>query len=140
MNEIVLAAARMAAKQLHEAKSDKGKTSIADIFDAFLEHIDEQAKEIEYWKHGTAQGQDTHEKVAAVLGNTDAPWVLARDMKKENEMLHGQIATLKSICIQERNRYLVDFVHEYDDVMDCKEEAKKQLAREYPEIAWDEKK
>ena len=46
MNEIVLAAARMAAKQLHEAKSDKGKTSIADIFDAFLEHIDEQAKRI----------------------------------------------------------------------------------------------
>lgn len=51
----------------------------------------------------------------------------------------GQIATLKAALISERNRYLVDFIHEYDDVRDCKEEAKSQLAKEYPEIFAEEK-
>jgi hypothetical protein len=46
----------------------------------------------------------------------------------------GQIATLKAALISERNRYLVDFIHEYDDVRDCKEEAKEQLTQEYPDI------
>ena len=50
----------------------------------------------------------------------------------------SQIATLKAALISERNRYLVDFIHEYDDVRDCKEEAKEQLAKEYPEIDWEE--
>jgi hypothetical protein len=52
----------------------------------------------------------------------------------------GQITTLKSICIQERNRYLVDFIHEYDAIHDCEEEAMKQLTREYPEIFAEEMK
>ena len=50
----------------------------------------------------------------------------------------SQIATLKVALISERNRYLVDFIHEYDDVRDCKEEANEQLAQEYPEIDWEE--
>ena len=50
----------------------------------------------------------------------------------------SQITTLKAALISERNRYLVDFIHEYDDVRDCKEEAKEQLAKEYPEIDWEE--
>jgi uncharacterized coiled-coil protein SlyX len=56
------------------------------------------------------------------------------------EELEKQIITLKEMCIQERDRYLVDFIHEYDDVRNCKKEAKKQLAKEYPRIEWEEKK
>jgi hypothetical protein len=44
---------------------------------------------------------------------------------------NAQITALKEIAIRERNRYLVDFIHEYDDVRDCKEEAHKQLESEY---------
>lgn len=47
------------------------------------------------------------------------------------------IETLKTALISERNRYLVDFIHEYDEVRDCREEATSQLAREMPEIFGD---
>ena len=54
--------------------------------------------------------------------------------------LHEQIATLKAICIKERNRYLVDFIHEFDHIMDCADAANDQLAKEYPEIFAEETK
>lgn len=47
-----------------------------------------------------------------------------------------ELATTRAALIKERNRYLVDFIHEYDDIQDCEPEAKEQLARELPEIDW----
>jgi len=82
-------------------------------------------------------------KIDAINGDTFERSVVRRQILEGIAHVDGQakqITTLKAMCIQERNRYLVDFVHEYDDVMDCKEEAKKQLAQEYPQIAWEEKK
>jgi hypothetical protein len=53
-------------------------------------------------------------------------------------ILSNRIAVLKAALISERDRYLVDFIHEHDDVMDCEQEAKEQLARELPMIDWEE--
>lgn len=53
----------------------------------------------------------------------------------EYEMQAKQITTLKAALCKERNRYLVDFIYEYD-ILDCELEAKDQLARELPEIDW----
>ena len=50
-----------------------------------------------------------------------------------------QIAAMTKICISERNRYLVDFIHEYDEVMDCEQEAIEEMAKEYPEIFAEER-
>ena len=41
----------------------------------------------------------------------------------------SQIATLKAICVKERDRQI-----------GCERETIEQLAQEYPEIAWEEKK
>jgi len=97
-----------------------------------LAHVDEQSGQI---ATQTKRARFWHDEFQSL--RNDLPYGYREG--DYNKILE-QIATLKSICIQERNRYLVDFIHEYDDVMDCKEEAKKQLAREYPQIAWEEKK
>jgi hypothetical protein len=143
----------MMAEELEEIRYDAANPLATNIsarswqshVRALLAHIDEQAKEIEYWKHGTARGQDTHERVAAALGKTDAPWVLARDMKKENDMLHGQIATLKAALIEQITQDKIAQMGRFGFVLDstvCDPygDARKQLAREYPEIAWGEMK
>lgn len=45
-----------------------------------------------------------------------------------------QIATLKAALTRERDRYLVDFIHEHDRIMNCEQEAREELAREMPGI------
>jgi len=82
-------------------------------------------------------------KIDAINGDTFERSVVRRQILEGIAHIDEQakqITTLKAICIQERNRYLVDFIHEYDRVMNCNEDARKQLAREYPQIAWEEKK
>ena len=83
--------------------------NLAAILGAALEHIDQQA---------------------ASLDEADAL------TKKNAKLMNGylaQIATLKEIAIEERARYLEDFIHEFDPVENRSREARRQLAEEHPE-------
>ena len=86
---------------------------------------DDEIEEIResYWGR---PGSDQERKIRSLLAHIDEQ--------------ASQIATLKAICIKERNRYLVDFIHEFDHIMDCADAANDQLAKEYPEIFAEETK
>ncbi len=52
---------------------------------------------------------------------------------KERERLQAQIADLKRIAVEERARYLEDFIHEFDPAENRSLEASRQLTEEHPE-------
>ena len=109
---------------------------VADYWGRMLEHIDDQANQIAKLTEETdcTEIYESLESAGIDMGDNEQP----QDIVTAIEILVSQIVTLKAALISERNRYLVDFIHEYDDVRDCKEEAKEQLAKEYPEIDWEE--
>ena len=52
---------------------------------------------------------------------------------EERERLQAQIADLKRIAVEERARYLEDFIHEFDPAENRSREARRQLSEEHPE-------
>ena len=52
---------------------------------------------------------------------------------EERERLRAQVAALQEIAVEERARYLEDFIHEFDPAENRSLEAHRRLSEEHPE-------
>jgi len=71
-----------------------------DQYEGQAKHIAELEADLEYYKSGFHSERGVHERVAAILGTDDAPWILAKlaieriaELEEENRQLVRQILT-----------------------------------------------
>lgn len=92
----------------------------------------------------TPEELETARKIARFAGMGQTLSVELRNFKQAKDLIGkllehidqqvATIETLKAALLRERERYIDDFIHQDEPVEDRSEEAKKQLAREYPKI------
>ena len=126
-----LDAARTAAKGLH-AVNGNARTSIADVFDAFLEHVDSQAEQIKRLEADLAKAMHGYEYARFTAENYFAQTEKQRAaLKKLGEMCRArgeEIKRLEGALIEERKNRLPTAPDAY---WSCRrDEAERQLRAE----------